>query len=186
VRELLLVLLLAGCSRENTANNPPPTAPAPSVASTPLASAPSAPATATSNNPPSAIGEATMRDDKTIVMDLYQPAHARFVYPPSHPEYEKVLAHIGGLEPGQKKLVPPWPDDIDDARVEKSVHAYIHDKLGWDKATYRISITGTDADGNIAVTAIHPADGGAPNPGGGVSLRLSVKSYEVVKELPFH
>lgn len=128
-----------------------------------------------------------MREDRTVVLDLYQPAHARLVYPPTHPEYEKIIEHVGGLQPGQQKLVPPWPDSIDDAKVQTAVDAYVATKKGWPKSSYRVSITGTDADGNIAVTVTHRDDLDAAAPGGGksVALRLSPTDYRVVKELAF-
>jgi len=34
---------------------------------------------------------------------------AKFSYPPTHPQYQMVLTHVGGLEPGKPKPVPPWP-----------------------------------------------------------------------------
>jgi hypothetical protein len=65
---------------------------------------------------PASIGTATMREDGTLVLDLRAAGprgnvgEARFSYPPSHPEYEVVLRHLGGLRPGESKPVPPWPD----------------------------------------------------------------------------
>lgn len=61
------------------------------------------------------IGVATLRDDGTIVLDLYArgpgpSGTARAVYPPGHPQYDAVLAHVGGLRAGEQKLVPPWPE----------------------------------------------------------------------------
>jgi hypothetical protein len=57
-----------------------------------------------------------MKPDGTIVLQLRatDPASvvmgdAQFEYPPGHPRYEEVLEHIGGLEPGEEKPVPPWP-----------------------------------------------------------------------------
>ena len=35
---------------------------------------------------------------------------AKFTYPPSDPQYQMVLEHVGGLEPGATKSVPPWPE----------------------------------------------------------------------------
>lgn len=34
---------------------------------------------------------------------------AFFSYPPSHEKYQQILQHLGGLEPGESKPVPPWP-----------------------------------------------------------------------------
>jgi hypothetical protein len=61
------------------------------------------------------IGQATMTDDGTIVLDLRAEGpgmrgDARFTYPKTHPQYQKVLEHLGGLKPGEKKPVPPWDD----------------------------------------------------------------------------
>ncbi len=62
------------------------------------------------------IGMATMSSDGTVVLDLRADGAGgisgigRLVYPPSHPQYREVLAHIGGLKPGEKKPVPPWPE----------------------------------------------------------------------------
>ena len=62
------------------------------------------------------IGSARMKPDGTIVLQLRatDPASgamgdAQFEYPPGHPQYQEVLKHIGGLKPGEDKLVPPWP-----------------------------------------------------------------------------
>jgi hypothetical protein len=87
--------LLAACRAPNhdTAGPPPTTA-------APLSSA--------------SIGSATMMADGTIVLNLRAEGpgvlgDARVIYPPSHPEYNNVLAHLGGLKPGEQKQVPPWP-----------------------------------------------------------------------------
>ena len=68
--------------------------------------------------PQASIGVARMLDDGTLVLDLRATdaegrgirGDARFYYPKSHPRYEKVLRHLGGLAPGETKPVPPWPD----------------------------------------------------------------------------
>ena len=66
---------------------------------------------------PEYIGEATMKPDRTIVLYLRAESAGGAVglgmvtYAPDDPEYEDVLRHIGGLEPGQKKPVRPWPDE---------------------------------------------------------------------------
>lgn len=63
------------------------------------------------------IGDAKMEPDGTIVVLLYasDPAtgsigQALFRYPPPHENYRKWLDHLGGLEPGEEKLVCPWPE----------------------------------------------------------------------------
>lgn len=61
------------------------------------------------------IGSATMLADRTIVLHLRaegpkgEMGDASFSYPPTHAQYQSILKHIGGLEPGQSKPVPPWP-----------------------------------------------------------------------------
>ncbi|MBF0105538.1 MAG: hypothetical protein HQM16_09465 [Deltaproteobacteria bacterium] len=63
-----------------------------------------------------AIGTARMETDGTIVLQLRAEGvagalgDAIFRYPPSHPEYKKLLKHVGGLKPGEEKPVPPWPE----------------------------------------------------------------------------
>ena len=66
---------------------------------------------------PKYIGMATMEKNGTIILDLRaeDPKGAvgigRLVYPPTHRQYKDILAHLGGLRPGERKPVPPWPDD---------------------------------------------------------------------------
>ena len=62
------------------------------------------------------VGIARMENDGTIVLQLRAAASsgstgdALLKYPKGHPEYDKILRHVGGLEIGQSKPVPPWPD----------------------------------------------------------------------------
>ena len=62
------------------------------------------------------IGSARMEMDGTIILQLRAESpggpkgDALFRYPPGHPEYKNVLQHLGGLEKGQEKPVPPWKD----------------------------------------------------------------------------
>lgn len=71
------------------------------------------------SNDTASIGVATMRPDGTILLQLRAEGadglegDALLTYPPTDPEYENVLQHLGGLTPGQSKPVPPWPDEID-------------------------------------------------------------------------
>ena len=63
------------------------------------------------------IGSATMKEDGTIVLQLRAEGpngitgDALLTYPPDHADYRKILDHVGGLEPGQEKPVPPFPDE---------------------------------------------------------------------------
>lgn len=63
------------------------------------------------------IGTARMTQDGSVVLDLRAEGpgltigDAQFVYPASHPEHAAVLRHLGGLQPGETKPVPPWPEN---------------------------------------------------------------------------
>ena len=62
------------------------------------------------------IGVATMKDDGTIVLRLRATTphggvgESSLVYPPAHPDYKKILSHIGPIRKGQTVPVKPWPD----------------------------------------------------------------------------
>ena len=118
----VLLAVLAGCGSKQTSTetagpadagvNPAPAADA-AVNPAPAADAGTPPSTAAG----ASIGAATMQADGTIVMQLRAEGpgpiigDAQFVYPPSHPEYQSILEHLGGLAPGESKPVPPWPDE---------------------------------------------------------------------------
>jgi hypothetical protein len=75
------------------------------------------PSEAASDRMPAYIGMATMTADETIVLTLSSTdprtgihASGQFKYVPGNPRYDEVLRHLGGLRPGQRKPVPPWPD----------------------------------------------------------------------------
>jgi hypothetical protein len=59
---------------------------------------------------------AKMLSDGTIHLELRPQlpgggeAMGSIDYKPSDLNYREVLAHIGGLQPGETKLVRPWPD----------------------------------------------------------------------------
>jgi hypothetical protein len=148
------------------------------VASAPVENAPRASSSPKKQEP---IGQASMKADRSIVLDLFKPAHLQTTYAPSHPEYKKILDHVGPLEPGQQKLVMPWPDDIDDAKVESAVRTWAAGKK-WSEGTYKFEITGTAKDGNIAVSVVRSADAGGK---GLTQLLLDPKTYAVAKETPF-
>ena len=64
------------------------------------------------------IGSATMQVDGTIVLDLRATDGTRMLNdihltyrPADQPQYAELLAHLGGLKPGEGKPVfPPWPE----------------------------------------------------------------------------
>ena len=57
-----------------------------------------------------------MEADGTVVLYLRAEGaggitgDARLVYAPTHKDYREILRHLGGLKPGERKPVPPWPD----------------------------------------------------------------------------
>jgi hypothetical protein len=60
------------------------------------------------------IGSATMAADGTITLHLTRTADGKFAegvltYKIGDPDYQDVLAHLGGMKPGETKPVPPWP-----------------------------------------------------------------------------
>lgn len=63
------------------------------------------------------IGVATMEPDGTIVLDLRavgdrgEVGHGRVRYAKGEAYYDYVLKHLGGLAPGERKDVPPFPDN---------------------------------------------------------------------------
>jgi hypothetical protein len=62
------------------------------------------------------IGDATMAQDGTITINLRRTADGinvtgRLKYAPDDRDYRQVLDHIGGMKPGETKLVPAWPDN---------------------------------------------------------------------------
>lgn len=160
-------------------------APKPEVSAPPEDAA--APSSASPGHGPKFIGNATMRPDGTLVLDLRASGSsglAQMIYPPSHAEYQTMLRHLGGLRPGQQKLVPAFPDNIDDALVEQIGHAYIAEKKGWKREAYRFSIMGTDKDGNVALSVTYLEDVRDPRPAvkQSVSLLVDQKGRRVLKE----
>ncbi|WP_340645961.1 hypothetical protein [Phenylobacterium sp.] len=61
------------------------------------------------------VGVATMSSDGVITLELIGDipgggvAHGLKKYQPLDAEYQSVLAHLGGLSPGERKPIPPWP-----------------------------------------------------------------------------
>ena len=66
------------------------------------------------------IGTATMREDGTIVMRIGSNSEAtgkgeaRILYDKDHEKYQMIIEHLGGIQPGEEKSIPPWPEtDVD-------------------------------------------------------------------------
>ncbi len=62
-----------------------------------------------------ALGEAWLDEKGTIVLRMRRDADGRptdgtLHYPVGDKNYDEVMKHLGGLKPGEKKLVLPWPD----------------------------------------------------------------------------
>jgi hypothetical protein len=64
---------------------------------------------------PFIIGDATMAEDGTIIVNLRRTTTGMNVsgivkYAVDNPHYKEVLDHLGGMKPGETKLVPAWDD----------------------------------------------------------------------------
>lgn len=57
------------------------------------------------------IGSAIMETGGAIVLTPTTREENRVRTLPDDPRYALILSHLGGLEPGQQKLMPPWPDE---------------------------------------------------------------------------
>lgn len=63
---------------------------------------------------PDSIGIATMDDAGTLHLLLRAEGpggavgDASFTFPPDHADYRTMVEHLGGMRPGEQKLVPPW------------------------------------------------------------------------------
>ena len=63
---------------------------------------------------PPNVGTITMADDHGIVLHLRslppRPiAETMVSYKPSDAKYKEMIDHVGGLAPGETKMLPPWP-----------------------------------------------------------------------------
>lgn len=61
------------------------------------------------------IGHAWMHDDLSINMILHfdlpgMMGDSLVTFNPGDPQYQDVIRHLGGISPGESKLVEPWPD----------------------------------------------------------------------------
>jgi len=58
---------------------------------------------------PGSIGTALMSADGTLTLNFTGPImRGVLAYHRGDPQYARIISHIGGLQPGQKKPVPPW------------------------------------------------------------------------------
>ena len=58
---------------------------------------------------PGSIGTAVMSADGTVTLTFNGPImKGVLAYRRGDPRYARILSHIGGIQPGQKKPVPPW------------------------------------------------------------------------------
>jgi hypothetical protein len=80
-----------------------------------LAQPPSGPPRHPSEDVPGAtIGTASMSADRTITLQLRATGYgargdALLLYRPDHPQYARILQHLGGLQPNESKHVPQFP-----------------------------------------------------------------------------
>jgi hypothetical protein len=62
---------------------------------------------------PGSIGTALMSADGTITLNIRAsgpdaPLDGVVALKKGDPQYQRVLSHVGGMAPGEKKPVPPW------------------------------------------------------------------------------
>jgi hypothetical protein len=61
---------------------------------------------------PGSIGTALMNPDGTITLNIRTipggPLEGVVASRPGDPNYARILSHVGGMQPGEKKPVPPW------------------------------------------------------------------------------
>jgi hypothetical protein len=97
-----LMVLIASCAKPAV----PPTHPDPPNDPTERPTRP--------DRPGASIGSASMLPDGTIQLMLRAEGNgaigdALLIYEPSHPQYQSIRDHLGGLQPGESKPVPPFP-----------------------------------------------------------------------------
>lgn len=73
------------------------------------------------NKEPFIIGDASMTEDGTIVINLRRTTDGIDVsgtvkYAVDDPHYKAVLDHLGGMKPGDTRLVPAWDDAAPDKK----------------------------------------------------------------------
>lgn len=65
--------------------------------------------------PPPDVGSAYMKPDGTLEMRLRTETEdgtigeAFLVIPPADPRYKDMVAHLGGIKPGEGRAIPPFP-----------------------------------------------------------------------------
>ncbi|HEY1877953.1 MAG TPA: hypothetical protein VGG66_10805 [Rhizomicrobium sp.] len=58
---------------------------------------------------PGSVGTAVMSVDGTITLNFTGPImRGVLAYHRGEPQYARIISHIGGIQPAQKKSVPPW------------------------------------------------------------------------------
>ncbi len=61
---------------------------------------------------PGSIGTALMGADGTITLNIRRapgaPLDGVAAFKPGDPNYARILSHVGGMTPGEKKPLPPW------------------------------------------------------------------------------
>ncbi len=109
----LVILSMVGACRATQ----PATQTQPAPAAKPAAAAVNRPVPgAAEQQAAPSIGTATMRADRAIVLRLRAESgtgaigDAQTIYLPGDPQYDEILRHVGGLQVGEEKPVPPWPD----------------------------------------------------------------------------
>jgi hypothetical protein len=108
------------------------------------------------------IGTATMLEDGTIILDLVaegsggERGHGRFTYPTTHKQYAEILKHLGGLKPGESKLVPPFPDNSEKEKRRPRIEEKF---LLTDKPQDAVFVTTYGWTGGMGQPVLEPATG---------------------------
>jgi hypothetical protein len=108
---------------------------------------------------PPPIGDVEMLADGTLKMLFRHPWSTKNIAP-GDPEHAKTLAHVGPMTPGDKKLIPPWPDDVDDSRAARALAHHLETVVGWKADEWNHEILGIAEDGSLHVQVTFLADSG--------------------------
>jgi hypothetical protein len=108
---------------------------------------------------PPPIGDIEMLGDGTLKMLFRHPWSTKNIAP-GDPDHAKTLAHVGPMKPGDKKLIPPWPDDVDDSRAARALAHHIETVVGWKADEWNHQILGIAKDGALHVQVTFLADSG--------------------------
>ncbi|MCC6524713.1 MAG: hypothetical protein IT373_18800 [Polyangiaceae bacterium] len=100
-------------------------------------------------------GTVKMLADRTLVVTMwragYVSAHGQWRVSPSATNYQDYLRRVGGLSPGQEKLLVAEADGIDDDAVDAACRRYMEVEHGWPANEVRVAIMSAPKNGRILV-----------------------------------